>query len=196
VRDVNQETFRQAVADRNAKLTDHLWRGGFPPEWGRLEFEQHGAEAAWLYAWSVASDGDSPSHDQHHEFLVHCSALFKVGHSIGEILSAAVHAGSRLTPHLSWGLRVADMRHAPLSGEAFSRIHGVYEEWLEVWRQRHGNEPGPELKNEFRGRLVLGVRDGYTRDELLGGARSSAFAKNADVDYFAYHINCEKVGDN
>lgn len=196
VEDVNQETLRQAIADRKARLADHLWRGGCPPEWGQLEFERHAAEAAWLYAWAVASNGGDPSHDQYNEFLVHCAALFEVGHSVGEILSAAVHAGSQLTPHLSWGLGVADMRHAPISGEEFSRLHGAYENWLQVWRQRHGNEPKADLRNEFRGRLVLGVRDGYTRDELMQAARSSAFAENADVDYFAYHISCEKAGDN
>lgn len=196
VEDVNQEKFRQAVADRNSKLADHLWHGGYPPNWGRLELERHAAEAAWLYAWSVASSGGEPSHDQHHEFLVHCSALFEVGHSVGEILSAAVHAGSQSTPHLSWGLSVADMRHAPLSGEEATRYHGVYEEWLQVWIHRYGTVPSPELKNEFRGRLVLGTRDGYTRDDLMQGARSSAFARNADVDYFAYHVACERVGDN
>lgn len=196
VEDVNQETFRQAVAERQAKLTEHLWRGGHPPEWGPREVERYAAEAAWLYAWSVADNGGDPSHDQYHQFLAHCSALFELGHSVGEILSAAVHAGARMTPRLSWGLDVANLRNAPVSGEQFSRLHGVYEEWLRIWRERHGAEPGPAMENEFRGRVVLGVRAGHTRGELMQGARSSVFAKNADVDYFAYHIACEKAGDN
>jgi hypothetical protein len=196
VQDVNQETFRQSVADRHDKLTEHLWHGGYPPEWGPLQVERHAAEAAWLYAWSVASFGGNPNHSQYHEFLVHCGALFEVGHSAGEILCAAVQAGSHLTPHLSWGLSVADMRHAPVSGEQFSRIQGLHEEWLRLWQEQHGTKPSPELENEFRGRLTLGARDGYSRDELTVGTRSAAFAGNADVDYFAYHVACEKVGDN
>jgi len=195
VQDVDQRTFRQAAAERHDSLATHLWNGGYPPNWGRLEFERHAAEAAWLYAWSVASDGGNPSHDQYHEFLVHCAALFEVSHSVGEILSAAVHAGTHLTPHLSWGLGVADLRHAPVSGEEFSRLNGVREEWLENWRRRHGTPPDAATQNEFQGRLILGIRDGYTRDELMQGARSSAFAGNADVDYFAYHVSCEKAGE-
>lgn len=196
VQDVNQETFRKAVANQQAGLTDHLWRGGYPPQWGRLEIERHAAEAAWTYAWSIASNGGDPSHDQYTEFIVHSAALFEVGHSVAEVVCAAVHAGSQLTPHLSWGLGVADMQHVPISGEQFTRLAGVFEEWLRVWREQHGTTPTSEQQAEFRGRLVLGVRDNYSRDELMQGARSAAFAQNADVDYFAHHVSCEKVGDH
>jgi hypothetical protein len=196
VEDVNQETFRKAVAQKRADLTEHLWRGGHPPHWGPLEIERHASEAAWLYAWSIASKGGEPTHDQYAEFIVHNAALFEVGHSVAEAVCAAVHAGSQLTPHLSWGLGVADLQHAPLSGEQFSRIAGAYDEWARVWCEQHGTKPTPEQEDEFRGRLVGGAREGYTRDELMQAARSAAFAANADVDYFAYHINCEKVGGN
>jgi hypothetical protein len=200
VEDVDQETFRQSVARKQDRLAEHLWRGGHPPHWGPLEIERCTAEGAWLYAWAIASNGNSPSHEQYTEFLVHCAALFEVGHSAAEVVCAAVQAGTHLTPHLSWGLGPADMRHAPISGEQFSRIQGVYDEWLRAWGERHGARPEPELINEFRGRLILGAREGYSRDELMAAARSSAFAQNPDVDYFAYHIACEnareKAGDN
>lgn len=196
VADVDQDAFRQAVAGRKTQareLSEHLWRGGYPPQWGRPEIEGHAAEAAWLYAWSIASDGGHPSHDQYNEFLTHSASLFELKHSIGEIVCAAVHAGSQLTPHLSWGLGIAELRHVPISGEQCSRIHGVYDEWLRVWSARHGTKPTTQQANEFQGRLIVGAREGYSRDELMQGARSAAFAENADVDYFAYHIACDNA---
>jgi hypothetical protein len=196
VTDVDQDTFRQVVTQRQEDLTEHLWRGGYPPEWGRPEIERHACEAAWTYAWSVASNGGDPTGDQYAEFLVHCTALFEVGHSIAEVACAAVEAGSQLTPHLSWGLGSADMRHAPISGEQYSRIADAYGEWMRIWREQHGTEPLPEQQNEFRGRLTLAARDSYSYAELMQAARSSAFAQNADVEYFAYHISCEKAGGN
>ncbi|MGW0626476.1 HNH endonuclease [Streptomyces sp. NPDC002758] len=200
VADVDQETFRRAAELKQAELTDHLWRGGYPPQWGPQEIERHAADAAWTYAWSIASRGGEPSHDQYTEFLVHSAALFENGRSVGEVVCAAVHAGTQLTPHLSWGLGVSDLQYVPISGEQFSRMAGVYDRWLAAWRERRATEPTGEQTDEFRGRLILAVRDGYSRDELMQGARSAAFAGNTDVDYFAYHVACEgadaKVGDN
>jgi hypothetical protein len=199
VADVDQETFRRASELKQAELTDHLWRGGYPPEWGREEIERHAAELAWNYAWAVASSGGSPNQDQYAEFLVHCAALFEVGHSAAEVVCAAAQAGAQLTPHLSWGLGVTDLQHAPISGEQFSRIDGVFDRWLHVWREQQAAEPTPEQVNECRGRLILCARDEYSRDELMQAARSAAFAGNPDIEYFAYHIareaECEKAGD-
>lgn len=200
VADIDQETFRQAAELKQAELTDHLWRGGYPPEWGIGEVERHAVEIAWNYAWSVASNGGEPTHEQYTEFLVDSAALFEVGHSVAEVVCAAVHAGSQLTPHLLWGLRLEDMHYAPISGEQFSRIDRVYDTWLQVWRERHAAEPTPEQINEFRGHLILCARSEYGRDELLQAARSAAFASNPDIQYFAYHVSCEaareKVGGN
>jgi hypothetical protein len=200
VADVDQDDFRRAAELRQAELTDHLWRGGYPPQWGPQEVDRHAAETAWTYAWSVASKGGDPRQDQYDEFLVHSAALFEVGHSVAEVVCAAVHAGSQLTPRLSWGLRLEDMRHAPISGEQFSRIDRVYDTWLQVWREQYATEPTPEQINQFRGHLILCARDEYGRDELLQAARSAAFAGNPDIQYFAYHVSCEaareKVGEN
>ena len=204
VADVDQDDFRQAAElkqkAQERELSDHLWRGGYPHQWGPLEIERHAAETAWTYAWSVASRGGEPSQEQYTEFLVHSAALFEVGHSVAEVVCAAVHAGSHLTPHLSWGLGVTDMQHAPISGEESSRIHGVYERWLKAWHERRGAGPAPEQVDEFRGRLILAARDDYSRNQLMQAARSAAFAGNPDVEYFAYHIAGDdadaKVGEN
>lgn len=200
VADVDQEAFREAVERKRKELADHLWRGGYPPHWGREEIERAAADAAWTYAWSIASRGGDPSHEQYTEFLAASAALFENGHSVGEVLCAAVHAGSQLTPRLSWGLGVSDLRHAPLSGEQCSRIFGVRDRWLEVWRERRDTEPTCQQVAEFEGRLVLAARDGRSRDQLMRAARSAAFAGTTDVDYFAYHVACEdadaKVGEN
>jgi hypothetical protein len=200
VADVDQETFRRAAELKQAELVDHLWRGGYPPQWGPLEVERHAAEAAWSYAWSVASKGGDPTHDQYSEFLAESAALFENGRSVGEVVCAAVHAGSHLTPRLSWGLGVSDLQYAPISGEQFSRMADVYGQWINAWRECRPTEPTSEQADEFRGRLVLAARSDYGRDALMRGARSAAFAASADVDYFAYHAACEadeeKVGGN
>lgn len=204
VADVDQETFREAVTAKKEResreLSEHLWRGGYPPQWGPAEIERHAAEVAWTYAWSIASDGGDPTQEQYAEFLVHTAGLFEVGHSAAEVICAAVHAGSRLTPHLSWGLGIADMQYAPISAQQFGRIDGLYDEWLRVWCERHDAEPTSEQTAECRGRLTLCARDAYSRDELMQAARSAAFAGNPDIDYFAYHVACdnagEKVGEN
>ncbi|WP_372344655.1 HNH endonuclease [Streptomyces sp. KL116D] len=195
VADVDQDAFRQAVERRQVELTEHLWRGGYPWHWGREEIECHAADAAWGHAWSIVSKGGSPSHDQYIEFLAEMEALFENGRSVGEVVCAAAYAGSQLTPRLSWGLGVMDLQYVPVSGEQYSRMADVYERWLEVWRERRADGPTDEQVGEFRGRLILGARSGYSRDELLRGARSAAFAGSTDVDYFAYHVACEDADE-
>jgi|GEM_PF-1936037 len=195
VADVNQETFRQAAELKQATLSDHLWQGGYPPEWGREEIERHAAEGAWTYAWSLASNGGDPGHAQYTEFLHQSATLFDRGHSIAEIVCAAVHAGAHLTPDLTWGLDYRTLRNAPISGEQYSRMYGVREAWLKAWRQRHGDAPDQDLDHEFQGRLVLATREGRTHDQLLRAVRSAAEGRTADVDYFAFHIACDDADE-
>jgi hypothetical protein len=190
VADVDQDTFRQAAAAKQdaeqarRDLTDHLWRGGYPPQWGPMEIEQHAVEVAWNYAWSVASGGGSPSHDQYSEFLVHSAALFEVGHSVAEVVCAAVCAGSKLTPHLSWGLGIADIQYAPISGEQYSRIDGVYDGWLEIWRSHGGPDPTAQDKAVFRGQLVMAARGGDTRENIQIASGITGGSQSADLDKF------------
>lgn len=184
VADVKQETFRQAKELRDRALSDHLWRGGYPPQWGPREIERHAAEEAWLYAWSVASRGGEPSHDQYTEFLVHAAALFEIGHSAAEVLCAAVHSGTHLTPHLSWGLRATDLQYASISGEQCSRISGVFEGWLELWRQGGWADPSAEQQSQFRGELVLAARNGDSRDDIQIASGMAAASHSAQLDEF------------
>lgn len=78
-------------------------------------------------------------------------------------------------------------------------VDSVRTTWLENWRLRHGDQPGPELEREFYERLTIAVWEGRTRDQLIIAARSSAMGRGTDVDYFAYHAACEeaeeKAGD-
>jgi hypothetical protein len=71
--------------------------------------------------------------------------------------------------------------------------------WLENWRLRHGDQPDTDLEHEFYARLVAAVWEGRTQDQLVIAARSAAMGRNAEVDYFAYHVACEdadeKAGD-
>lgn len=188
VADVDQETFRQ-VADRKRdeevrELSDHLWRGGYPPQWGHLEIERHAAETAWTYAWSIASNGSEPSHDQYTEFLVHSAALFELHYSAAEVVCAAVHAGTQLTAHLTWGLGVADMQYAPISGEQFSRIDGAYDGWLQIWRSHGDPDPTDEEKAIFRGHLTHAARNGDARDDIQIASGMAGASHSADLDRF------------
>jgi hypothetical protein len=184
VADIDQDDFRRAAELRQAELTDHLWRGGYPPQWGPQEVDRHAAETAWTYAWTVASKGGDPSQDQYDEFLVHSAALFEAGHSVAEVVCAAVHAGSQLTPHLSWGLRIWDMQYAPISGEQFSRIDGVYDGWLEIWRSHGGLDPTEEDKATFRGQLILAARGDDARDDIQIASGMAGASHSADLDKF------------
>lgn len=198
VADVEQETFRQAAELKRAELVDHLWQGGYPPEWGHQDVERHAAEVAWNYAWAVASNGGSPNQDQYAEFAVHCAALFEIGHSIAEIVCAAAQAGARLTPHLSWGLDITDLQHAPISGEQFSRIDGVYEGWLEIWRNYEGPDPTPKEQATFRGELILAARNGESREDIQIASGMAGASHSARLNDFLYEwttgIEAERAG--
>lgn len=187
VADVDQEDFRRAAELKQAQtqeLSDHLYRGGYPPQWGPREIEQHAAEGAWTYAWSVAGHGSEPSQEQYTEFLVRSAALFEVGHSVAEVVCAAVHAGSQLTPHLSWGLRIWDMQYAPISAEQFSRIDGVYDGWLEIWRSQGGPDPTEADKATFRGQLITAARGDDARDDIQIASGMAGASRSADLDNF------------
>lgn len=184
VADVEQETFKRAKELKDADISEDLWRGGYPPQWGPREVERHAAEGAWTYAWSVASRGGDPSQDQYAEFLVHAAALFEIGYSAAEVLSAAVHAGTHLTPHLSWGLRMTDLQYAPLSGEHFSRISDCFEGWLQIWRQHGWADPSAEEQDMFRGELVLAARSGADRDDIQIATGMAAASRSTKLDEF------------
>jgi hypothetical protein len=188
VADVDQEMFRQAATLRSQVTdarVDHLWRGGYPPEWGTPEIEGHAAESAWTYAWSVASHGGEPTTDQYDEFLVHRAALADLGYSVGEILCAAVDAGMHLTGHLSWGLRAADTQYAPISGEQFSRMDGAFDAWLSAWRETGGPDPTPNQVGMFKGLLTCATRAEYSREAIHTGARMAGERQSCHVDDFA-----------
>lgn len=184
VADVAQETFKRAKGLKHSALADHLWRGGYPPQWGPREVERHAAEEAWTYAWSVTSRGGEPSQDQYAEFLVHSAALFDIGHSAAEVLCAAVHAGTHLTPHLSWGLRMTDLQYAPLSGEQFSRISGAFDGWLQIWRQHGWADPSAEEQAKFRGELVLAARNGDSGEDIQIATGMAAASRSTNLDEF------------
>lgn len=184
VSDVEQATFARAKELKDAALAEHLWRGGYPPQWGPAEVERHAAELAWTYSWAVASRGGEPSHDRYAEFLVHAAALFEIGYSAAEVLSAAVHAGTHLTPHLSWGLRMTDLQYAPISGDQANRIHGVFDGWLELWRQKGWADPSAEQQDQFRGELVMAARNGDSREDIQIASGMAAASHSAQLDEF------------
>lgn len=184
VADVSQETFAKAEELRKSALVEHLWRGEYPPQWGPREIEQHAAEHAWTYAWSVASRGGEPNQEQYAEFTVHSAALFEIGYTVAEVLCAAVHAGTHLTAHLSWGLRMTDLQYAPLSGEQFSRIDGVFDGWLELWRQSGWADPSAEQQDQFRGELVMAARNGDNREDIQIASGMAAASHSAQLDEF------------
>ncbi|MFE9949335.1 HNH endonuclease [Streptomyces sp. NPDC005531] len=184
VADVDQDTFRRAKELQDRLLSDHLWHGGYPPHWGPRDVERHAAEEAWTYAWSVASRGGSPNGDQYAEFLVHAAALFEIGHSAAEVLCAAVHSGTHLTPHLSWGLRPNDVQYASISGDQCSRISGVFEGWLKVWRQHGWADPSAQQQDQFRGELVFAARSGATRDDIQIASGMAAASRSVQLDEF------------
>lgn len=184
VADVDQETFRRAANLKQANLADILWHGGYPPQWGRPEIERHAAEAAWTYAWSVASKGGNPSQAQYAEFLAHSSALFEIGYSVAEVVCAAAQAGSDLTPHLSWGLGIEDLQYAPITGEQFSRIDGVYDGWVEIWRWHGGADPTAEERAAFRGELILAARNGDSREDIQIASGMAAASHSTSLDEF------------
>jgi HNH endonuclease len=202
VADVEQETFRRAAEMKQAaaakgthkeldELVDHLSRGGYPPEWGTPEVEGHAAESGWTYAWSVASGGGEPTTDQWNEFLAHRTALAELGHSVGEIMCAAVHAGSNLTSHLSWGLMATDAQYAPISGEQYGRLDGALEMWLNAWRKANGPDPSKQQQGLFRGLLIGAVRAGRARKDIIAGALMAGARNSVHVDDFAYQAEDE-----
>ncbi|MFB7707963.1 HNH endonuclease [Streptomyces sp. NPDC056105] len=184
VADVDQDDFRRAKELKDRAVSEHLWRGGYPPQWGPRQIERYVAEEAWRYAWSVASRGGDPTHDQYSEFLVHAAALFEIGHCAAEVLCAAVHAGTHLTPHLSWGLRTTDVQYASISGEQCSRISGVFEGWLEEWRQRGWADPSAEQQDQFRGELVMAARNGDSRENIQIASGMAAASRSSQLDEF------------
>jgi HNH endonuclease len=196
VADVDQQAFRESaelLALKRAALTDHLWRGGHPPQWGPSEIERYAVELAWNYAWAVATDGGSPTHEQHATFIDNSAELFERGRSVAELACAAVHAGSRLTPHLTWGLTAADMRYAPISGELFSRIDGAYDAWLAEWRRTGAPDPNQRRKDLCKGLLISAARAGCSRDSLLAGSRMAGARNAYCVDDYALVIESEGV---
>ncbi|MGW0904953.1 HNH endonuclease [Streptomyces sp. NPDC002853] len=184
VADVDQATFAQAAELQGSALFEHLWRGGYPPEWSPQKIEHHAAERAWTYAWSVASRGGEPNQDQYSEFLVHSAALFEIGYTVAEVLCAAVHAGTHLTAHLSWGLRMTDLQYAPISGEQFTRIDGVFDGWLELWRKGGWADPSAEQQEQFRGELIMAARNGDSREDIQIASGMAAVSHSAQLDEF------------
>ncbi|MYS16585.1 HNH endonuclease [Streptomyces sp. SID4982] len=90
-------------------------------------------------------------------------------------------------------------RQAVLVRQAVQTVADVVRTtWLETWRFVHRSQPTPDLRCEFDARLTEAVWEGRTTSQLVIAARSAAFAQNANVDYFAYHVACdaaeEKVG--
>jgi hypothetical protein len=193
VEDVDQDAFRQAVAAR-ARPT-HDPETGMPTCWSFREVELAIAEFAWGHAWTISTDGQSPSTDQYNEFLDQRGNLADQGRSAPEIICAAVLAGLTQASRLTWGLGAAQLRHAPISGEEHERARGAVDLWLAAWRERHGASPSPELVNEFKGRVIQAVRDGRTRDQIMRAAKSAGFSGNANVDYLAYHVSCEDADE-
>ncbi|MGW6225232.1 HNH endonuclease [Streptomyces olivaceus] len=202
VADVDQETFRQSAERKQAAVqaeADRLWNGHAPSSWDENDYWRYTAEASWYHAWTIATDGEGPPLKAYDLFLEQRNSLESQGRGPEEIACAAVIAGAAQTAILSWGLSIAQARHAGISGEQFSRMDGVRMAWVDAWLQLHGDTPTEELDNEFNGRLVMAVHLGYTRDQLMRAIRSAAMGRTADVDYFAYHIACqdtdEKVGE-
>lgn len=196
VADVDQQAFRSAVESlekQKTLLADHLWRGGYPPHWGAAEVESHAVEGAWIYAWAMASDGGSPTGEQYTTFLDESAELFGRGYSVAEVACAAVKAGSQLKPYLRWGLTRADTRHAPISGELFSRINGVYDAWLGAWQHTGAPEPTQRTKDLCKGVLIVTARDGCSREALLLGAQMAGARNHYHVDDFALVIDAEGI---
>jgi hypothetical protein len=197
VADVDQDAFRESAAKKQRdreyelrELVDHLSRGGYPPSWGTPEIEGHAAESAWTYAWSIASGG-GPTTEQWNEFLVHRAALAELDYSVGEILCAAVHAGSNLTSHLSWGLRAVDAQHAPISSEQYGRLDGAFKAWLEAWRSTGSPDPTEHQQGMFKGLLVGAVRAGHNRKDIIAGALRAGTRNSVHVDDFAFQAENE-----
>ncbi|WP_030724066.1 HNH endonuclease [Streptomyces sp. NRRL F-2580] len=193
VSDLQQEA-RRILTTTSARPseTDHLLNGGAPHSWQEADFWAAAAESAWLHAWAIAADSDdwdhSPSQAEWDEFLDARAVLTEEGRSEGEIICAAVIAGTKQSSTLSWGLSLAQLRHAPVSWEQFTRMDGAREVWTASWNEAHGNEPSEQQQKEFRGGLVKAARRGYSNRQLLTAARSAAFSQNPDVEYFAYHV--------
>lgn len=200
VSDVEQEAFRKAVENR--VRPSHDPETGMPTSWSLREIELALAEFAWSHAWTIATDGHEPCIEHYEAFLKDRGILEADERSGPEIICAAVAAGLARTSHLSWGLDIAQLRHAPINLDQFARLDGALDTWLSVWEERHEAGPTLEQVNEFKGRVVQAARDGRTREQVLSAARSAAFAGNSQVDYFAYHIaaiaaddESEKVGE-
>lgn len=193
VADVDQDTFRRSAAARARPTLDP--ETGMPTRWSFREIELAIAEFAWNHAWAITTEGQSPPAEDRDEFLRLREALAHEGRSAAEIICAAVLAGVAQTPRMSWGLGIAQLRHAPVTAEQYERAAGAFDIWVSTWRERHGAEPTPEEINEFRGRLVHAMRCGYTRDQVLAASKSAGYAGNPNVDYFAYHVACEEADE-
>ncbi|MEU3945418.1 HNH endonuclease [Streptomyces sp. NPDC029526] len=121
------------------------------------------------------------------------------------LVTACADCNSGKTSSMPNAMVVADVDQQTFRTGAALRIaeqagaQGAYEAWRANWHTLHADTPPPSLDHEFHVRVADALREGRTPAHLTQAARSAAMGRNAEVDYFAYHIACdeadEKAGD-
>lgn len=121
------------------------------------------------------------------------------------LVTSCADCNAGKTSSMPNAMPVADVNQSTLRLGAALRLakhaeaQNVHSVWRAHWLNIHGDKPTTDLDHEFHLRVADALREGRNADQLVRAARSAAMGRNAEVDYFAYHVACDdadqKAGD-
>lgn len=192
VADVEQEAFRRAADQNraNASATAHDPETGMPSSWSFHEVQLAMVEDAWQTAWCAAAP-EGPSVADWEALYAQRQELLSRSVYIGNILTAAVIAGSRQSTDLTWGV---PSRNAGLwpDTEEFSLGCDAVHAWEIAWEESAGERPKGRATVLFIEEVTVSIGAGFERAELIQA--SAAAGANQHFYLPAYLPKRETAG--
>jgi hypothetical protein len=173
VADVDQETFRASKAAKPSPFTKITYdpETGMPASWSFREVQVAMVEDAWQTAW-CAADPEGPSVADWEELYEQRQQLIERGVYIGNIMVAAVIAGSQQSSQLTWGVSSRNHGLWP-DTEAFSLGCDAMTAWEEAWEARTGERPSGRATTLFIEEATEAIKAGYPRETLIAAAEAA-----------------------
>lgn len=170
VADVDQNTLRQATEKKRAVADGIDPETGMPTCWTFRQVELALVEEAWCTAWT-AVDIEGPSLSDSEAFSRQSAELAGRGVHIGNMLAAAVMAGSQQKSSLVWGVS-SSIDHWPNTDEFDLGCDAIFA-WETAWERTHGEQPPRRAAKFFFEELTAAMRAGHGRSVVMEAAEAA-----------------------